>query len=91
MAENQTNFSTDLSFLSDKQKKAAIVGVFMSMCNMNSLKFDQTLDWSTSNMQIHVNSNLVLGFLLRLDFDRTCQRLIGKMSVPEIAAVIFDF
>ena len=73
MAENQTNFSIDLSLLSDKQKKAAIVGFFMSMCNMNSLKFDQTLDWSTSNMQIHVNSNLVLVFLSRLDFDRTCQ------------------
>ena len=60
------------------------------MCNMNSLNPGQTLDWSTSNMQIHKNSNLVLGFLEALDFDIIYQKLVGKMTVKEMLDVVFE-
>ena len=91
MAENQFGDVVDFTGLSDVQKKAVIIYCFMSTCNMNSLNPGETLDWSKPNMQIHVNSNLVLSLLAALDFDRICQRLVGQMSVQEIFAVVFDY
>lgn len=73
MAENQFVDVVDFTGLSDVQKKAAIIYCLMSTCNMNSLNPVETLDWSTPNMQIHVNSNLALSLLATLDFDRICQ------------------
>lgn len=63
---------------------------FKSMCNMNNLNPGETLDWSTSNMQIHVNSNLVLVFLEALDFDIIYKKLVGKMAVKEMLDVVFE-
>ena len=91
MAENQFVDVVDFTGLSDVQKKAVIIYCFMSTCNMNSLNPGEMLDWSKPNMQIHVNSNLVLSLLAALDFDRICQRLVGQMSVQEIFAVVFDY
>ena len=57
---------------------------------MSSLNPGEMLDWSTPGRQVHVYSNLVLGFLT-LDFDGICQRLVGKMKIHEIAAAVFEF
>ena len=89
LSPNQFGDVVDFTGLSDVQKKAVIIYCFMSTCNMNSLNPGETLDWSKPNMQIHVNSNLVLSLLAALDFDRICQRLVGQMSVQEIFAVVF--
>ena len=91
MAENEFVDVVDFTGPSDVQKKALIIYCFMSTCYMNSLNPGESLDWSTSNMQIHVNSNLVLSLLATLDFDRICQRLVGQMSVQETFAVVFDY
>ena len=59
----------DFDQMSNQQKKD-----YMIKCILKGSSFTDpsatTLDWSTSSMQLHIPSVMVLGFLQTLDFDR---------------------
>ena len=78
----------DFDQMSNQQKKDYVI-----KCNLKGSNFTDlsatTLDWSTSSMQLHVPSVMVLVFLRTLDFDRIYSQLVGKKTPQEMFNIVF--
>ena len=85
MSEQQQTV-IDFDKMSFEEKRKQLIPSILLATNFTDV-FATTLDWSTSSMQLHVSSTIVLQFLTCLDFDRICSLLVGKMF--EIACDCF--
>ena len=48
-------------------------------------------DWSSSSIQLHFPSNIILSFLRIMDIDRICEELTGKKTPQELIEILFYF
>ena len=78
----------DFDQMSNQQKKDYVINSILKGSNFTD-PFATTLDCSTSSMQFHVPSVMIIGFLRTLDCDRICRELVGKKTLQEIFAIVF--
>ena len=74
----------DFDGMTFQEKRAQIIKGILIGTNYNDA-FANTLDWSTSEMQLNVPSIMVL------EFDRICSRLVGKKTLKEMFDIVFGF
>ena len=80
--QQQQQMLIDFDKMSFQEKREQIICSILMATNFTDA-FVTTLDWSTSSMQLHVPSTMVLHFLRRLDFDRICSLLVGKKHLKK--------
>ena len=85
--QQQTLIEFDNTSFEEKRKQV-IRGILLAT-NFTDV-FATTLDWSTSSMQLHASSTIVLQFLTCLDFDRICSSLVGKKTPQEMLEIVCD-
>ena len=79
MSEQQ---QTLIDFDKMSEKREQIIPAILPATNFTDASAI-TLDWSTSSMQMHVPSTMVLHFIRCLDFDRICSLLVGKKHLKK--------
>ena len=88
MSEQQQTL-IDFDKMSFQEKQEQIIRAILSATNFTDAS-TITLDWSTSSMQLHIPSTMVLHFIRCLDFDRICTLLVGKKTSQEMVEIVFD-
>lgn len=79
----------DFTDMSDDEKKS-LLEMFLNRTLNVTDPSAESVDQSTSSMQLHVKMSFVQGWLRSLDMEKIVAQLIGKKTDKEILDIIFD-